>query len=108
MEIRIGELRHKLVLEDVVRVDDGSGGAIETWQQQAELWAALRPLQGIERDDADQLSGRVSHEIWIRYRTNVWPQMRFRSGDRIFEIRAVVNVGERRRFLKCLAEERDL
>lgn len=108
MEMRIGELRHRLVIEDVTRVDDGSGGAIESWQQQAELWAALRPLQGSEREDADKMAGRVSHEIWIRHRSGVKPQMRFRSATRVFEIRAIVDVGERRRFLKCLVEERDL
>lgn len=108
MAIRIGELRHRLVLEDVSRVYDGSGGATESWQQQAELWAALRPLQGSEREHADKLAGHVSHEIWIRHRSGVTQQMRFRSGERIFEIRAIVDVGERGRFLKCLVEERDL
>lgn len=108
MAMRIGELRHRLVLEDVSRVYDGSGGAIESWQQQAELWAALRPLRGDEREDAGKLAGHASHEIWIRHRIGVTPQMRFRSGDRIFEIRAVADVGERGRFLRCLVEERDL
>lgn len=108
MQIRIGDLRHRLVLEAVSRVDDGAGGADETWATVAELWAGLIPLSGIENDVADQLTGRVTHEIWVRYRTGVKPAMRFRSGNRIFEIRAVIDAGERRRFLRCLAEERNL
>jgi len=106
--IRIGELRHRLALEAVMRVDDGAGGADETWHTIEELWAAIRPLSGSEREAADQIGGRVTHEIWVRYRTGVKPDMRLRGGLRIFEIRAVLDTAERRRFLKCLVEERDL
>lgn len=106
--MRIGDLRHRLVLEQVARVDDGSGGADETWTTVEELWAAVRPVNGLEREAADQLAGRVTHEIWVRYRAGVKPEMRFRQGGRVFEVRAVIDAAERRRFLKCLAEERDL
>ena len=41
MGIRIGDLRHRLVLEQSVRQDDGAGGADETWVVVEELWAAL-------------------------------------------------------------------
>lgn len=108
MKLRIGDLRHRLVLEQVVRVDDGVGGSEETWERVEELWAALKPLNGQERDVSDQLAGHVSHEIWVRYRVGIKPDMRFRSSARVFEVRAVIDDGERRQFLKCLAEERDL
>ena len=35
----IGALRHRLVLEAVVRMDDGGGGATEVWSPVAEVWA---------------------------------------------------------------------
>ncbi len=34
--------------------------------------------------------------------------MRLRERHRLFEIAAVIDVDERRRYLKCLCEERDL
>lgn len=108
IQVRIGDLRHRLALEQAVRQDDGSGGADEIWEVVDELWAAVRPMSGQEREVSDQLAGRVTHEIWVRYRTGVKPEMRFRHNARIFEVRAVIDAGERRRFLKCLAEERDL
>ena len=108
MEIRIGDLRHRLVLEQPVRVVDDSGGAEESWVTVEELWAAVRPVSGQEREVSDQLAGRITHEIWVRHRTGVKPEMRFRSGQRVFEVHAVIDVAERKRFLRCLAEERDL
>lgn len=56
----------------------------------------------------DRVEGRVTHEIVVRYRGDVVPEMRLRAGTRIFDIRAVFDPDARRRWLKCLAEERDL
>ena len=86
---------------------DGGGGATVTWETVAELWAHVRPITGDERLRHDQLAGRLTHEVWIRYRPGVLPAMRFRQGTRIYEIVAVLEV-ERRRRLKCLCEERSL
>jgi SPP1 family predicted phage head-tail adaptor len=46
--------------------------------------------------------------VVLRYRQGVVPAMRFRKATRIFHILAVIDVEERRRWLKCLCEERDL
>lgn len=104
----IGTLRHRVTLESAARAADGGGGAVETWIPVAELWAMIRPLSGDERVAADGPAGTVSHEIVIRQRTGVVPAMRLRLGTRLFEIRAVMDVGERRRRLSCLCAERDL
>ncbi|MCB1522112.1 MAG: phage head closure protein [Hyphomicrobiaceae bacterium] len=104
----MGDLRHRVVLEAASRADDGSGGAVETWTEVDTVWASIKPTSGGERDIANQIAGRVTHEIAIRFRDGVRPEMRFRLDARIFEILAVVDDGERRRFLKCLSEERDL
>ena len=106
--VRIGDLRQRLFLEEASRVADGGGGASESWAAVAQVWAYLWPLSGQERVEADAIAGRVSHEVWLRHRDGVVPAMRFREGTRVFDIRAVLDVDERRRFLKCLVEERDL
>lgn len=106
--VRIGDLRQRLVIERPVRSADGGGGAVETWEAVAEAWGAVIPLTGGERVEADAVTGRVTHEIWIRHRDDVSADMRLRLGARLFEVRAVIDVDERRRFLKCLCEEREL
>jgi SPP1 family predicted phage head-tail adaptor len=103
----IGALRELLTLESQARVADGGGGASVTWETVAELWAAVRPITGDERLRADQVAGRVTHEVWIRRRSNVTPAMRFRIDTRILDIVAVL-AGPRRSHLKCLCEERHL
>ncbi len=106
MSLSIGDLRHRLTLQAPLETADGGGGVTRNWGLVAELWGAVRPVSGSETVEADGLKGRVSHEIWLRYHTGVAPEMRFALGARVFEIRAVLDVGERHRFLRCLAEER--
>ncbi len=103
-----GELRTRLALESPSRTSDGAGGATVTWQEVAEVWAAVRVQAGAETFALDRVAGKVSHEIIIRYRADVTPAMRFREGMRHFDIRAVFDPDGRRHWLRCLAEERDL
>ena len=102
----IGEMRHRLGIEAPLDTADGGGGVTRAWALVAEVWGSVQPVSGGERVEADGLQGRVSHEIRIRHRAGLGPQMRFKLGTRIFEIRAVFDSGERRRFMRCLVEER--
>ena len=102
------ELRHRMTLKELSRISDEGDGFTESWEELAELWADVRPASGFERIEADRLSGTVSHEIALRYRAGVSPAMRFRKGTRLFQILAVIDVGERKRWIKCLCEEREL
>lgn len=101
-------LRHRLTLEELARVTDDGGGFTESWVTVAVLSADLRPISGDERVEADRLVGRISHEVSLRYRAGLVPAMRFSLGARLFHILAVIDVDERRRWLKCLCEEREL
>lgn len=107
-ELVPGALRHCLVLEQLARTEAEGGGFTESWIEVAELSAALRPVGGSESVEADRLAGRVTHEIGLRYRQGVQPAMRFRKGARLFHILTVIDVEERKSWLTCLCEEREL
>ena len=47
----------------------------------------------------------MSHRIRMRYRPDITPANRLRLGTRVFNIRAILNEGERNRWLTILAEE---
>jgi SPP1 family predicted phage head-tail adaptor len=104
----IGDMRHRVILQQIVRTSDGGGGASESWSTVAELWAAIRPISGDERVVADAISGQLTHEVWVRHRAGVTPAMRFLFGSHILDIRAVIDAEGRGHRLKCLCQERDL
>lgn len=107
-ELNAGNLRHRVAIEAVVRTPDLGGGAAETWVTVAEAWAEIVPASGTEALDADQIAGRVSHVLHLRTGIGIEPEMRIRMGARVFEIRAVIDLAERRRWLRILVEEREL
>ena len=67
-----------------------------------------QPSGGSEAVESGRLAGRVSHTVTFRYLAGVTPAMRFRLGPRVFHILAAIDEDERRRWLRCLCEERDL
>lgn len=101
----IGAMRHRFTLEARARTPGEGGTADITWTPVADVWGRLFPMSGRELVDADGVSARLTHEIALRYRTGVEPQMRLRQGTRLFEIRAVIDIAERRRWLRLLCEE---
>lgn len=108
METKAGKLRHRVAIEAVVRTPDLGGGASETWVQVAEAWAEIVPARGNEQLTADQIEGQVSHVLHLRAGFAIEPAMRIRWGARVLEIRSVIDLGERRRWIRILAEERGL
>ncbi len=107
-DLRPSALRQRLTLEELQRTSDEGGGFSEDWVAVATVFARLRPTGGGEGVESGRLTGTVTHEVVLRYRDGVVPAMRFRQAVRIFHILAVIDVEERRRWLKCLCEERDL
>jgi len=105
---RIGSLRRRVVLERPTRAKDGGGGAVETWESVAEVWAMIEAQSGKEAVEADRLTGSRKVDVTIRHREDVAANMRFRFGDRVLDIRTVLDEDGRRCFLKCECEERDL
>jgi len=108
VNVSLGELRTRLVLEEANRTADEGGGSDVVWNAVDEVWAAVRPSGGGESFESDRVVGRLSHTIFIRYRNDVKPETRFRDGTRVYDIRAVFDPDSRRHWLRCLAQERDL
>ncbi len=108
MSRRIAPMRARLVLQEPVETDDGSGGVFIAWRDVAPLWAEIRPGSGGEGLWADAPAGRMSQEIVIRWRPGVHPAMRLVGAGRVHDIHAVFDPDGRRRRLVCLCLEQPL
>lgn len=103
----IGALRRRLTLEAPNRVADDAGGTMDTWVTVATLWAAIHPRTGSETFAGARVEGRVTHDIWIRPRSDIMPAQRLRLDTRLFNIRAVLRPDEIVNRLRLVCEERD-
>lgn len=104
-DIRAGQLRHRIELQEETKAPDGSGGWIDTWATYATVWAKIIPLSGSEGIFGMQLQDTITHDIMIRYRPGVAPVHRVKYGERVFNIRQAINIEERSRWIDIRAEE---
>jgi len=71
-----------------------TGQILKEYFTYAVVWAAFRTLTGGEKLASQQVSAVQTHEITIRYRSDVQPNHRIVMGQRIFDIKDVRNVDE--------------
>ncbi len=102
----IGDLRHKIQIQEPIRSEDGGGGGEIAWRYVAEVWAKIVPISGREDVNAEKRRGRISHMVTLRWRQGVRPTQRIVHGTRVLHIESVNDPGERRRWLICGCVER--
>jgi len=105
MAPRLGALRHRVTIEAPTRTADEGGGAVIAWQAVASVWAEIQPKSGREVFESDQLGGRVTHDVRLRFRDDVTAKMRILNAGRLFDIRYVARVGMHGQWLICACEE---
>lgn|SRR5262245_33171954 len=109
----IGELRHKIQIEQVTEVQDENGIISEQWATFLEVQAQVNPLQGTEAFQARQLDAALDHRIWIRYRPGIKPKMRVRFQEprgpvRYFDIWSVGNPYYRNDRIELMCREMEV
>jgi SPP1 family predicted phage head-tail adaptor len=103
--MKIGELRHRVTIQELVRVPDGLGGYSESWRDVATIWASIEPLRGQELYLARQTLQQVTHRVVMRYIRGVTRGMRIVWGERVLRILAVIDRGRSYGWLELMCEE---
>jgi SPP1 family predicted phage head-tail adaptor len=101
----IGEFRERISLQQEVRLGDGGGGAVLNWEEVAELWAAVEPMNGRENIQGEKVSGTQLYRVRFRCEEYVRTAMRIVWQERALNIRSIRHVDARGRLLEIIAEE---
>ena len=104
--MKIGKLRHRILIEQAAETRDADGSVIEAWSAYATVQASIEPLSAREYFAAQSTQADVTHRINLRYLAGVTPKMRVSYGSRLFDILSVINVGERNRELQLICREK--
>lgn len=110
----IGKMRQRIQLQSKTTSSDGGGSAaVTTWTTFATVYGSIDPQSGQQQMFGDQLQEPITHKITLRYRRDLTFKNRivysFVNGDttdtRYFNIRRVINVDNRDKYLECLCVE---
>ena len=104
--MRAGQLRHPIIIQEVVETRDAVGGITKTWDTWHQVRATITPLSSGEQIRAAQFGGETTHTVRIRYIDGLDLQHRILFGDRIFEITGIINFEERNRELLVSCKEK--
>lgn len=104
-DLTAGKLRHTITIEREQSTPDGAGGSYLTWTTVATPRAFIKPMSGGERLQAMRLEATVTHRIFIRYRDDLLTSDRINYNGRLMQIRALINLEERNRWIEIYADE---
>ena len=68
---RIGALRKRVILQTFADAISGTAALESTFTNVATIWANVRQLNGIAADRFKNLGSNFTHEITIKYRSDV-------------------------------------
>jgi len=108
--MRAGDLRHLITIQKNTPTADGMGGQTSVWATLTTAWAAIWPISAREQVANQQIEGRITHKIRIRYQENITGANRVILRHRCFKlIGPPINIDERNRTLDllCLESESD-
>ncbi len=89
-----GRYRHRLEVQSLGETRADDGGIIRGWTTDTTRWAEIKPLQGRELFEQQQVDSRLTHRIEMRYVAGLTSDQRLVEGSRIFNIHSVTNVKE--------------
>jgi SPP1 family predicted phage head-tail adaptor len=101
--MHVGMLNKFIELQEKTQTQDPSGQRQDSWKTIAGVYANIKPLVGRDYLAAQQVVDEVSHDVTIKYRRGVKPQMRVKYLNLYYEIVSVIDPNEMREwlFLKC-------
>lgn len=107
MTLRAGRLNKRVTIQANTPTQDTFGEEVDSWAAitGGQRWAAIEPLRGRERFDAQQVNPTVSHKVTIRFLSTVEPAMRVLFGTRKLQIDAVVDPQERGEMMELYCTE---
>lgn len=95
--MRAGRLRHMVELQRATVTTDSHGDQVQAWETLAEVHAEVLPISGREMVQASQVMADVNFTIRLRAypELTLTPKDRIKFGERIFDIRHIVDWGGR-------------
>ena len=104
-DLYAGKLRHSITIERETITPDDSGGQDIEWTTNKTLKAFIKPKSGNERLRGMQLESPTTHAVFIRYTADILTTDRVNFGGRLMQIRSVINIEERSKWIELGCEE---
>ena len=93
--MQAGLLNRRVELQQATESRSPTGDVVRTWTTIVTRWAQILPLRGQEKFTASQMEAQTNVKIRIRYYSGIDQTWRIKKGDTIYNIKSVINIGDR-------------
>lgn len=100
-----GRLRHRVIIQAQATTQDSVGQRTISWTDVENAWARISPVAGKDYFNQSGEHAEITHKILMRHGATIAVGNRLALGTRTFDVRAVLNLGERNSFLQIMAVE---
>jgi SPP1 family predicted phage head-tail adaptor len=99
-----GDMRHRIMIEQAVESQGANGALLQSWTTYARAWARIDPYGGGEKWADASLAATNMFKLRMRYCPGLTTRMRIIHDNRVFDIKNVEDVLERKivHILTCL------
>lgn len=104
-DLTAGMLRTPIEIQEYKDTDDGLGGRTKQWCTVLSPRTHWKHASMYERLQAMQLNAGVMHRVYMRYSAVPTAKHRIWYKGQAYQIRGVVDIEERRRWLELSVEE---
>ena len=104
-ELTAGKLRTPIVIQEYTEAPDGMGGVTKQWTDVLTVRSVWKHASMYERLQAMKLNAGVMHRVYIRYSSVPTAKHRIFYKGKPYQIRGVVDIEERERWLELAVEE---
>ena len=104
-DVYAGKLRSAITIERLTLTPDVAGGNAQLWLVNKSLKSFIKPMSGGEFLHSQRLEARLTHRVFIRYIADILNTDRVVFNGRNFQIRAIINIEERNKWIELHCEE---
>jgi len=101
----IGKMRFRIKVENPTNTRDAGGGLAQAYTPVTFIYANIMPTSANSTYRQGMVQEKITHEVTIRYMKNIGTNSRISFGSRLFDVKGIINIDQRDRFLKLLCEE---
>ncbi len=101
---RIGAMRHRIDIQQIVRVADDAGGFVRNDTTLATVWGDIMPLNAVEKNEYDQNQEREKVKIIMRYQDSIKQGMNLINDGIRYHVKAVMNKDQQKRYTTAICE----
>jgi len=102
-------LRSRISIEQPAMTNDGGGGFSTNWTELVRVWANIKPITFIGRNEEKFADGqnqvRKMHKIILRFRNDLNEEMRVNHNGKIYNIRSIIVPNIENDIIEIIAEE---